>query len=393
MRQADFKSPPLKHSPPMRNFAVLGVLLVISLTVGAVLGEIVLRLVADPLDFLAPRLELDDALGYRITAGSAGHDKWGFRNPLVPPQADLITLGDSQTYGDGANHENSWPEILGHITGKSVYNLSLGGYGPTQYFYLLEHYALKLKPQQIIVGFYCGNDFINSYDMVYGNDYWKDLRNPLFNAEAALHDKAKQTIAANQHGHLGLWRDWLASHSMVYRFISIPVQTMSQASKKKTTMDRHFTFVDDKVLNLHTGFKPLFRYHESDVNDLRIQEGIRISFNLLNQMNDTCRSRGIKFSVVLVPTKEMVYARFIEHNKAIRNTDIIDEVIASDRILRQKIMDFCRERGIPLADPLPRMEAAVGKEPIYHNDFNDHPSADGYSIIAATVKKELLSSP
>jgi lysophospholipase L1-like esterase len=383
----------VKNIPQDRNFVLLGVLLVISLTAGTLLGEIILRLVADPVDFLAPRLELDDIQGYKIASGSAGHDAWGFRNPEVPQKADIVTIGDSQTYGDGANHENSWPAVLGHISGKTVYNLSLGGYGPTQYLNLLQQYALKLNPEQIIVGFYCGNDFINSYEMVYGYDYWKKERDPLFTPEASLHEKATEMIAANRHGHLGLLRDWLASHSMVYRFLSIPIQTMSQASKKKSTVDRRFTFVDDKPHNLHTGFKPLFRYQQSDLNDLRIQEGIRIAFKLLDQMNDTCKTRGIKFSLVLIPTKELVYARFIEHNKAVKNGDIIDEVIASDRILRQKVMDFCRDRGIPLADPLPRMEAAAGQEPIYHNDFNDHPSATGYALIAATVRKELLSPP
>ena len=44
--------------------------------------------------------------------------------------------------------------ILAKLSGESVYNMSLGGYGPIQYLYLLQNLAVKLRPKTVIVGFY-----------------------------------------------------------------------------------------------------------------------------------------------------------------------------------------------------------------------------------------------
>jgi lysophospholipase L1-like esterase len=381
------------NSSNLRNIISLGLLILVSLTVGTVLGEIALRMAANKIDFLAPQMDLDEIQGYKIAAGSAGHDEWGFRNPRVPKKADIVTIGDSQTYGDGANHKGSWPAILGRMTGKTVYNMSLGGYGPTQYSYLLQNYALQLNPEQVIIGFYCGNDFMNAFDMVYGYDYWKELRDSLFTVDSSLHDKAQEIIAANRPVQFAGLRGWLRSHSVLYRFLSIPIQTMRLGSKKGWQPDPRFTLLDDQENHMRTGFKPVFRHQQSDVNDKRIQEGARLSFILLDRMNRACRARGIKFSLVLIPTKERVFARFIEHNASLKNSSVIDQVIASDRILRERVMQYCQERGIPFADPLQAMVQAAGGEPIYHNDLNDHPSAVGYAMIAEAVNKELLKTP
>ncbi len=51
--------------------------------------------------------------------------------------------------------------MLSRLTGKNVYNLALGGYGPNQYYYLLQTKAFGLKPATIIGGLYMGEDFDN----------------------------------------------------------------------------------------------------------------------------------------------------------------------------------------------------------------------------------------
>ena len=58
--------------------------------------------------------------------------------------------------------------MLARSTGKNVYNLVMGGYGPNQYYYLLQTKAFGLKPAAIIGGLYMGDDFDNAYRITYG---------------------------------------------------------------------------------------------------------------------------------------------------------------------------------------------------------------------------------
>jgi hypothetical protein len=57
----------------------------------------------------------------------------------------LIVPKVSVTYGT-STVSNSWPGKLGKMRHEKVYNLSLGGYGPAQYSYLLRTQAFELKP-------------------------------------------------------------------------------------------------------------------------------------------------------------------------------------------------------------------------------------------------------
>src|SRR5688572_30586092 len=49
----------------------------------------------------------DERLGHRPNPDKPGHDRKGFRNPEVPAKADIIALGDSQTYGTGVQRDEA----------------------------------------------------------------------------------------------------------------------------------------------------------------------------------------------------------------------------------------------------------------------------------------------
>jgi hypothetical protein len=60
------------------------------------------------------------------------HDVLGFRNESVPNCADLITIGDSQTYGNNATIRSNWPGSLERSLGDQrlvLYNAAVGGWG------------------------------------------------------------------------------------------------------------------------------------------------------------------------------------------------------------------------------------------------------------------------
>ena len=122
------------------------------MAIGLLVCEWGARLVLDPVDYLSTSLVSDNILGSRLPPKSSGHEEWGFRNRKVPSSADIVAIGDSHTYGNTAKMTESWPFVLGKLTGGDVYNLGMGGYGPNQYYYLLKTKALGLKPKVILGG-------------------------------------------------------------------------------------------------------------------------------------------------------------------------------------------------------------------------------------------------
>ncbi len=84
--------------------------------------------------------------------GSIGpNDLLGFRNKAVPISADVITIGDSQTYGNNVLMWENWPHVLESMLpqGASVYSFATGGWGGTILFYVSKSTSI------FSTGYYC----------------------------------------------------------------------------------------------------------------------------------------------------------------------------------------------------------------------------------------------
>ena len=153
----------------------------------------------------------DTALGHRGNPSYfLEHDRRGYRNERAVAKADIAVLGDSQTYGDGASRANAWPQQLAALTGYSVYNMGMGGWGPVQYRTVLDD-ALALEPRVILVGLYFGNDLYDAYHMAYHSPSGADLRDPTvtvalraLDREAPLEPTIRTLSHATLHAAPGL---------------------------------------------------------------------------------------------------------------------------------------------------------------------------------------------
>jgi len=353
-------------------------------------GELLLRMFIEPIDFLKPKIIDDEILSYRIAANSAHHDEWGFRNMRgVPEKADIVTIGDSQTYGDGAPARWSWPSQLAKLSGKAVYNLSLGGYGPAQYLYLLREKAIQLHPSTIIIGFYAGNDFLNTYEIVYGNEYWKKYRNkaeefaPLSLSTVEIIRREDNTFV------LGGARSWLSQHFMLYRMGTAAAEMMRRNIKKKEQIWSRIFFLKGAGRDIDTGFKAKTRLQQMDYSEVKIQEGYRITVEMLQEMQDICRAKGIELLILEIPSKESVYQEYLLENKHVPDSSLFKEIIEDEAQWKEKLAEFFTERGINYVDALDDMRKVLSKERIFHNNYNDHPNSAGYRILAESVLNRL----
>ena len=86
----------------------------------------------------------------------------GFRGAgPIPEQIDVVALGDSFTFGVGA--ESPWPEQLATASGLEVLNLGMGGTGPPKHVYPLVAFGLERNPAFVVEGYFEGNDFFTCY--------------------------------------------------------------------------------------------------------------------------------------------------------------------------------------------------------------------------------------
>lgn len=345
------------------------------------MSEFIVRQFFDPVDYLLPDLQDEEFLVHRISPGSGGHDEWGFRNYERPSSVDIVAIGDSQTYGISASSTQSWPAHLARISGQSTYNMALGGYGALQYLHLLKSRALELNPRVIIVGLYFGNDFLDSYNLVYSNDRWVDYRNPeITNAET---ERQEVVIKREDDRFLGSLRNWMAYNSVVYRLISQSAFGDKVRDKELSSGNRGL--IDLRFGEVRQTFLPGRRLKAMDLESLKVREGVRISKQAISEMKAICASNNIDFLVTLIPTKEFVYSDQIEIRFGESMTDVFVSLVKHETSIRNELSVYLEKEKIEYVDVLPALRQMVEKgEGIY--PFNDgHPNGSGYSVIANEI--------
>jgi len=367
-------------------------ILVVSACIGLLLCEVASRVVLNPSDFLKLEIVSDDVLGMVPSPSAmAGFDQWGFRNRGVPDTVDIVAVGDSHTYGNTARMVESWPYVLGQLTGRSVYDMALGGYGPNQYFYLSNTKALSLKPRMIIWGLYMGDDFEGAYSMTYGLDHWAYLR--ALPAQKVDPDVWEEIPHSSPSWHKRI-RVWLSRHSVVYQLVfhtsiggrlkgDVQIRNAAQLYPGLATS----LVVPEK--NIFEAFRPIGILKGLDQENPSVREGMRITFELLKEMNETCRQNHIQFVVVVIPTKEMVFSDYLEHNPKIPLDDVIDKLLVNERSALQQTFKFLTDSNIAYVDPLPILKRSVS-EGLYASSAGDmHPNKNGYHVIAEAVADAL----
>jgi len=370
--------------------AANGLVLLVSLATAVLLCEAGARLFLDPADYVSVTTERDDILGIRIAPGSPGFDIWGFRNRSVPSSAAVVALGDSHTYGNNATMADSWPYVMAHDTGLSVYNLGLGGYGPNQYYQLLQTRALKLHPRWVIVGLYMGDDFENAFTMTYGKPHWSFLRQGTFsNVDADIWEAPPDNASAS-----ATVRNWLSQHSIVYRLVVHgpmlgALKGSIQVGRAASGQDEFTTTLAVPAAHIQEAFRPRAIRDRLDQNSAPVREGMRVTMDLLQRMNDLCKESGARMAVVIIPTKEMVFADFLLQDPALHLGDVIKESVTSETQARARLFEFLDNAGIPRIDTLEALRRDVSNQLYTHSDRDMHPGRNGYHVIGDTVARFL----
>ena len=355
----------------------------------------------------------DAHFGHRPDPAHPGHDPRGFRNPGVPPDAHIVALGDSQTYGTGVSAEDAWPMRLKSITEKRVYSMAFGGYGPVHSL-LLWNEVSGLQPGIVIEAFYAGNDLYDSFDIVYNGGKLPALKNPDPQIQAAVHRAeqseplmrrvARMSMMEQEQGSPSqasdncTLRGLLSDHSKVYGVLRRAKHETARlvrafAATPQREWEDAMAFADahpefSRALS-NEQFKTIltseYRLTALRLEDPRIEEGLRIALEAMRRMHEHAVDEEIRFLVLLLPTKEAVFRELSKSPSTSYRT-----LIEQEERVWTIAKEFLEHHGIEYVDSLPilREQFGLGTQP-YQVSHDGHPNEVGHQAIAELVAARL----
>jgi lysophospholipase L1-like esterase len=378
----------LLHWKPVKSKLLSVGLAAASIVVAVVLAEGVARLALDPADFLNTVPVPDPVLGHRIKPRVNGHDALGFRNREVPARVETVVIGDSMTYGFGVPRDSAWPQQLGVLRQATVYNMGLGGYGPLQYLHLARAPAKSLRPRQLIVGFYFGNDLMEAYNLAHAVVGWHDWRET--RAASAEEMPADPTIRAEPQRRFGALRHWLSQNSMLYALVRTtllqPLASREQRGMaRQLSPDQRMSWSDPAAPGVGTVFTAAGRLKVQDLSLPTVREGMRISQRALAALKDEADQQHAALLVVLIPTRERVYCRYLRNTGAELPPSHL-KLCEAEEAAKSELVRTLVAKGIRHVDVTPALEAEVERHAqIYPPTSDGHPTPLGHRVIANVV--------
>ena len=273
--------------------------------------------------------------------GAGPHDLLGFRNLAVPNKAEVIAIGDSQTYGNNAVIWKNWPHNLQLLLpqGVSVYSMATGSWTALQYYYAFRK-ALYFSPGVVVIAFYTGNDSLEAYTLGIASD---------------------------------LWRDFLPGEDI--RNLGTPDSHFPPPATEQWQVK-----FDDGV---ETVFVPKLR-RSSNLPHQAIDAGYDIMLRVAEKIAEEASSiNELEVLFTLIPTKEYVYSNKVFAGGLPIDPDyraLIDEEGQRIEEFSSALKQISSAGYVDVVTAL--KEAALSPAQLYPKDMNGHPLASGYNVIA-----------
>ena len=335
--------------------------------------------------FEAPRLIVEPRLGHILAPDCGEADALGFRNAAVPERADVIFVGDSQTYGFALRRSESLPATFATLTGRPAYGMALGGYGPVQYRELL-HRALRLHLDAFVVVLYFGNDLVDAHRFA-GLKGAEDLRDPGRTYPQRPTDAEYETDvvpnlavgATEALTRTSCLANWLAFRTKAL-LKTAPAFTAIYGQERDAP-----AFAGGAIATL---FTPHYREAAVDGRDAAVRDGLRITLRCLDDIAVRCRAAGVRPVLVPLLTKETVYRDLLVARG--EDTRALDALAAAESSVRDTVVAAASTAGWRIADPTAAFLTALGAgRPMWPRIADGHLAAGGVAVLAGVVRDAL----
>ncbi|HAC16509.1 MAG TPA: hypothetical protein DCE78_11285 [Bacteroidetes bacterium] len=132
-------------------------------------------------------------------------------------------------------------------------------------------------------------------------------------------------------------------------------------------------------------FRPNYRLQAIDLEISEVLEGMRINNDLFKAINNLATQNDITLLIVLIPTKESVFAKEIREDSQLKNRDTLLKLIAAEDSVLEKTTAFFDSNNINYISALPEMQKKIDSLLLYPSNLDGHPNQFGYEVIAREV--------
>lgn len=285
-------------------------------------------------------------------------DLWGgdegFRTNQPEWPMHIVAVGDSFTFCWTA-FEDCWVERLHSDFGWHVMNLGVPGTGVWAHRNVLEAYAPPMEPAVVVMQWF-GNDFKDDYDFARIRGEVDELAGPPAAPSDPNYGKFAEYSAVYR-----LIRDWWYKRDHPQEGGLQPVI----AGRKMFVSDSQFSH---------------------DLSYKSVAYGWEKTIRALDESHTIVEDQiGAKFVILLIPTKEETYARYLADTLDPAYLEMLTEG-------RKRLLDVCAEKGWRCLDMTETLQAAVDAGQTVYNAFDFHLDASGNKLVAETLGNYLIDN-
>lgn len=362
-------------------------LALISILFSLPVGEVFIRIAAPQrldsnLDLYAP----DEHTVFKMQSNFVGNhtgfefdvpvklNSLGMRDKEIAPKPEntlrILGLGDSFTFANGVLLEETYlkqlEQLLPEYGGKTieVLNAAVPAYAPLQEFRFWESRHAQLQPDIVIMGFFVGNDFVESGDL-FGED-----GKPLIAVRDGrlISSKRSDEERGFVRAVTGPARDFLKTRSHLYVFLrNRSSELLSKAGLRPFNLPPDFCEV---------------QYGE------RMEKNWAKTQTILSDFSEATRASGQRLIIVILPAIYQVYnSAWDEYIRALKLDPSRYDLEKPQKVL----MEFCQSKGIECVDALPPLRALASNAGLYF-PVDGHPTAAGHKVIAQAIRDYLVKS-
>jgi len=282
-----------------------------------------------------------------------------FATTRDPRTLRVAIVGDSFTFGWGANDDQTYPSQLEQILQSKygpteVINAGVCGTGTGNEALWYDSWVRQFHPNLVVL-------------TVVPNDTDDDLARPLFVLDASgnVHPKSAAHLERFQSQTLGARR--IITRLPGYDYLTENSELLNLFRRTTSALIRRRHLRDSS-----TGAGPaVFE-----------TVGLHLLDGEVRWLDQQVRASGAQLIVVFVPFVETVYGRAPNTNNVVRESAAMVDTLSR----------VCAKSNIPFRDLTSEMRSAGtnAKQPLYYTKYDAHPTPAGYRLIADLVSPLVL---